>query len=87
MNLTITIDDELLKRARIRALTQGTSVNAVVREFLISYAGSDAENAARLRLADLARNSTASSGSGGRAWSRDEAYSDRLDHSSVHEPE
>jgi plasmid stability protein len=32
-NLTITVDDEVLKRARIKALEQGTSVNAVLREF------------------------------------------------------
>jgi plasmid stability protein len=56
MNLTITVDDELLRRARIRALSQGTSVNAVLREFLESYAGSDAEAAARSRLAELARS-------------------------------
>ena len=87
MNLTITVDDELLRRARIRALTQGTSVNAVLREFLESYAGSDAETAARSRLATLARSSSASSGPGGRTWVRDEVYADRLTHSSVNEPE
>ena len=43
MNLTIVVDDEVLRRARIRALEQGTSVNAVLREFLESYAGSDIE--------------------------------------------
>lgn len=87
MNLTITIDDELLRRARIRALTQGTSVNAVLREFLDSYAGSDAENAARSRLVKLALASTASSGPDGRSWSRDEIYADRINRDfSVHEP-
>ena len=60
MNLTITVDDEVLRRARIRALSQGTSVNAVLREFLESYAGSDVEADARNRLADLARRSRAS---------------------------
>ena len=88
MNLTITIDDELLRRARIRALTQGTSVNAVLREFLESYAGSDVEAAARSRLAKLARASSASSGPEGRHWTRNDVYVDRLDQiSSVNEPE
>ena len=88
MNLTITVDDELLRRARIRALTQGTSVNAVLREFLESYAGSDAEAAARRRLAKLARASSASSGPEGRSWTRNDVYADRLDQtSSVNEPE
>ena len=88
MNLTITVDDELLRRARIRALSQGTSVNAVLREFLESYAGSDAEVAARSRLAELARSSTASSGPDGRSWRRGELYEDRFERDlSVHEPE
>ncbi len=86
MNLTITIDDELLRRARIRALSQGTSVNAVLREFLTSYAGSDVEAVARGRLAERARRSAASSGSGGRTWTREDLYADRLDRNdSVHE--
>lgn len=86
MNLTITVDDEVLRRARIRALTQGTSVNAVLRDFLKSYAGSDIETEARTRLADLARNSPASSGSSGRTWQRDDIYADRIDRDlSVHE--
>ena len=38
-NLTITVDDEALRRARIRALEQGISVNAILREFLEAYAG------------------------------------------------
>jgi predicted nucleic acid-binding protein len=33
MDLTITIDDEVLKRARLRALEEDTSVNAVVLAF------------------------------------------------------
>jgi plasmid stability protein len=88
MNLTITVDDELLRRARIRAVTQGTSVNAILREFLESFAGSDSEIAARNKLASLARTSTASSRTHGRSWSREEVYAERTDRSiSVHEPE
>jgi hypothetical protein len=88
MNLTITVDDEVLRRARIRALSQGTSVNAVLREFLESYAGSDVEAGARARLAELARESKASSGSRGRTWTRTEAYTERLgSRYSVNEPE
>jgi len=90
MNLTITVDEEVLRRARIRALEQGTSVNAVLREFLASYAGGTVESQARARLADLARGSTASSGRGGRRWTRSEIYDAQLDpdqaSSAVHEP-
>jgi plasmid stability protein len=88
MNLTITIDDEVLRRARIRALEQGTSVNALLREFLESYAGSDIEAEARRQLATMARTSTASSGSNGRTWTRNDVYADRFDRNlSVHESE
>ena len=33
MNLTITVEDEILKRARMRALEENTSVNAVLRKY------------------------------------------------------
>src|SRR5690349_10806835 len=39
-NLTITVDDELLKRARIKALEEGTSVNAILAKRLEEYASS-----------------------------------------------
>lgn len=89
MNLTITVDDEVLRRARIRALEQGTSVNAVLREYLESYAGDQREAAARSRLATMARSSRASSGDGGRRWTRSELYdlrfADSVGPTSVHE--
>jgi hypothetical protein len=42
-NLTIVIESDTLKRARIRALEEGTSVNAVVRDYLADYAGMKAQ--------------------------------------------
>ena len=69
-NLTLTVDDDVLRRARIRALEQSTSVNALVREFLESYAGtSEAERAVK-ELLELAQRSQASSGPEGRTWTR-----------------
>ena len=38
-NLTITVDEQVLKRARIRALEDDTSVNALLRDYLEVYAG------------------------------------------------
>ncbi len=72
-NLTITVDDEALRMARIRALTQGTSVNAVLREYLEAYAGarSEQEEASR-RLITLSRD--AGSRRGDHRWTRDELY-------------
>ncbi len=40
-NLTITIDDELLKRARIRAIEQGTSVSSIEQDKYLAGALSE----------------------------------------------
>lgn len=37
-NLTLTIDDELLQKARQRAVAEKTTVNALVRDYLTRYA-------------------------------------------------
>ncbi len=66
-NLTITIDDDVLKRARIKALEQGTSVNALLREYLESYAGeAELRRAAMRRLVERARRSNTAVGTSGR---------------------
>jgi len=73
MNLTITIEDEVLKRARLRAIEEDTSVNAVVRSFLEAYAGgAQRREAAIADLLALSRES--SSARGGAAWTRDELH-------------
>lgn len=38
-NLTVKVDEQTLKTAWIRALEQGTSVNALLRDFLERYTG------------------------------------------------
>ena len=72
-NLTIAIDEESLKKARIRALQEGTSVNALLREFLDSYAGvrrEQKEAAGRI----LALSSSSKSKRGGRTWTRESLH-------------
>jgi plasmid stability protein len=72
-NLTITVDDEVLKQARIRALREGTSVNRLLRERLESYV--DDENRRRKAIRDLLRLSrNARSGSAGRRIHREDVY-------------
>lgn len=39
MNLTVTVDDAVVREARRRAEAMGTSVNQLVREFLEQFAG------------------------------------------------
>ena len=77
-NLTLTIDDEVLRRARIKALEEGTSVNAMVRRQIEDYVASPTPAAALDDFLARARRSTASSGPGGRAWTRDDLYEDRV---------
>ncbi|MCC6609248.1 MAG: ribbon-helix-helix protein, CopG family [Burkholderiales bacterium] len=75
-NLTITVDDDLLKRARLKALAQGSSVNAVLRQFLEQFAGADeARQAAIDDVLALSRASKANSQ--GRRWTRDELHERR----------
>jgi hypothetical protein len=82
-NLTITIDDETLKRARIRALEQGTSVNAILAEHLRAFAGNrEAQARALSSLFDLARQNRTSGRSrakrrGRRRWTREELHERR----------
>lgn len=73
VNVTISIDEETLRRARIRALERGTSVNALVREYLERLVGDGAGTAGQLFVACAARTKS-SSGKGGRSWSRDDLY-------------
>jgi plasmid stability protein len=72
-NLTIAVDDHLLKQARLRALREGTSVNRLLRERLESYVKDDQRR--RKAIRDLLRLSgAAQSGSGGRPVRREDAY-------------
>ena len=73
-NLTITVDEETVKRARIRALKEGTSVNALLRDYLEDYAGVRRERAEAWRkIQDLARRSGMGS-RGQRLPTREEIY-------------
>ncbi|MCL4183486.1 MAG: hypothetical protein KJ011_08570 [Burkholderiaceae bacterium] len=72
-NLTIAVDDEVLKKARIRALEQGSSVNAVLRELLEAYAGvGRGQSAAAADLIALSKSVRSRRGS--RSWTRDELH-------------
>lgn len=74
MKLTITVDGEVLKRARIRALEEHTSVNAVLRGCLEVYAAGEPQRRREAveRLLRLSR--TAGAGRGSATWTRDELH-------------
>jgi len=72
-NLTITSEDELLGRARLRVLEQSTPVNALLRDYLVAYAGADDDR--QRALADLLDLSAAATSRRGAAtWSREDPH-------------
>ena len=75
-NLTITVDPETLKRARIKALEEGTSVNALLREYLDSYAGGADDRERQMRAMAHALEVARRAGvrSGGIKWHREDLY-------------
>lgn len=73
-NVTLKLDDDLLRRARIRALEQGTSVNSVIRRHLEEFVGDDPRAQGLHRFLDLAGETRPGSGPEGRTWSRDDLY-------------
>lgn len=73
MNLTISVDDDVLLMARRRALEERTSVNAVLKRHLEEYAGVRHRQAAAVdRLLTLSH--AAGTGRGDARWSRDELH-------------
>jgi hypothetical protein len=73
-NLTISLEDDVIRRARLRAVELGTSVNAVVAEYLERYAGPDPAKEAISAFLELADSVAAGSGEGGRNWTREDLY-------------
>ncbi len=71
-NLTLTVDKDVLRRARIRALEAGTSVNALVRDYLIQLAGESEAASGVAGFLAAVRGKQASIG--GASWSRDELH-------------
>jgi plasmid stability protein len=57
-NLTISLDDAIVRKARIRAIEEGTSVSAKVREFLAQYAKVDSTPEVRLPELPIFKGST-----------------------------
>jgi plasmid stability protein len=74
-NLTLTIDDDLLRAARVRAAQHGTSVNEVCRQAIADFAGTPDDPQAWLqRLQAVAARKP-----GGRAIGRrDDGYDEGL---------
>lgn len=76
MNITLSIDEELVERARAIAAGRGKSLNQLVRELLENETGRhDGEGRARL-LDELWASS--SGRSGGERFRREDVYEERM---------
>ena len=72
-NVTIALDDSLLREARRIAADRSTSLNAMIREFLEELSERESRAVkARRRIVELCRESQARVGP--RNWSRDELH-------------
>ena len=72
-NLTLTLDDDLLRSARKVALDRDTSVNQMVRDFLAdAVCQTDQRRAARRRIAKIFR--TCQVKLGPRTWTREDLH-------------
>lgn len=72
-NLTLSVEAELLQRAREVALRERTTVNAVVRDFLTRYVDARARRMKALdALDDIAERNVSTSDD--RPWSRESLH-------------
>ena len=72
MNLTLSIDDDVIREARRRAEALGTSVNQLVRDYLEQFAGKRDPAAAAAELERLWEQTTGDSH--GWKFNRDEIH-------------
>ncbi len=78
-NLTITVEEQVLERARMRALEDTLVINAVLRNYLEDYAGANSEQQrASERIFASSRESKTGSGPDGCTCRREDLYEERL---------
>jgi hypothetical protein len=75
MNVTLSIDDEVIQRARRRAEAMGTSVNQLIRDYLWEFSGKTDPNEDAAEFKKLSRLAKGNS----RGWklNRDELHERR----------
>ncbi len=76
-NLTLQLDEEVIRRARVVAAKRGTSVSALVTRELTALAAQDVRyEQAHARAEELMAKAEPR---GGRSWTRDDIYAERLE--------
>lgn len=77
MNITLSIDEQVVKRARERLRAMGKSVNDEIREHLRQVAG-DGEKEIEEAIRFLRETAGQGKPDPGWKWNRDEVYEERL---------
>jgi hypothetical protein len=72
-NITVTVDDETYRRARVKAAEQDTSVSALVQRFLTQLA-SEESDAERLRREERTLRARITAFSAAERTSREDAH-------------
>lgn len=75
MNVTLSVEDEVLERARALARRRGMSLQELFREYLRTLVGERSGEAVAAELLELM--TTHGGRSGGRRWRREDAYEGR----------
>jgi predicted transcriptional regulator len=71
-NLTLSLDDDILQKAREAALRERTSVNALVRDYLTHYVDAKSRRLDALDALDGVARRSKSRSTG--AWSREDLH-------------
>lgn len=72
-NVTLSIDEEDLRQARVLALQQGSSLNAIIRQFVKNYIG-DSKGYQHVTNRIIQQADDSQYYSEGKKWTRDELY-------------
>jgi uncharacterized protein YdaU (DUF1376 family) len=72
-NITVSVDDDTYRRARIRAAERDTSVSALVRTFLVELAAGESETE-RLKREERALRATIASFSAAERLAREDLH-------------
>ena len=78
-NLTVVIDDDLLRAARIKALQQGTSVNEICREANARFAAVEQPDGFMRQLRTLAAHNATKGAAPEKLPSRNELMDEAMD--------
>jgi hypothetical protein len=72
-NITVSVDEETYRRARLKAAEQDTSVSALVRQFLVELASNETE-AERLKREERALRARVTTFRAAERLARDEVH-------------